>query len=238
MLVILLELLPAGRAFFLVIQQRSELEYLWFGILMLSRAGYDFAVMYQDLFVVNDNLINPIRVALSFGAFSLAELHFYQHLLKAKKTRWFRFAVACVLMNFFVALVWPLERSDHDLIALQSSVTLLLIPYYIWILVLLFARAREKFMDAQWLLLPGVLQKLAQIWNRIGSTTFTLGWQHRLGLLTQLTTEPVRIDLVQLVNAIFWSPCLPSSFAALRARAARRRTTPASLPMRAKSSSI
>jgi hypothetical protein len=205
---------------------------------MLSRAGYDFAVMYQDLFVVNDNLINPIRVALSFGAFSLAELHFYQHLLKAKKTRWFRFAVACVLMNFFVALVWPLERPDHDLIALQSSVILLLIPYYIWILVLLFARAREKFMDAQWLLLPGVLQKLAQIWNRIGSTTFTLGWQHRLGLLTQLTTEPVRIDLVQLVNAIFWWPCLPSSFAALRARAARRRTTPASLPMRARYGSI
>jgi sigma-B regulation protein RsbU (phosphoserine phosphatase) len=220
MLVILLELLAAGGAFFLVIQQRSELEYLWFDILMLSRAGYDFAVMYQDLFVVNDNLINPIRVALSFGAFSLAELYFYQHLLKAKKTRWFRFAVACVLMNFFVALVWPLERSDHDLIALQSSVTLLLIPYYIWILVLLFAGAREKFMDAQWLLLPAVLQKLAQMWNRIGSTTFTIGWQHRFGLLTQLTTEPVRIDLVQLVNAIF----LVAVFAILIRRFTRTRS--------------
>ena len=85
---------------------------------------------------------------------------------------------------------------------------------------LLFTRARENFTDAQLLLVPALLQKLALIWNRVGATTFTLGWQRRFGLLTMISTEPVRIDLLQVANAIF----LLTVFAILAFRFTRTRS--------------
>jgi hypothetical protein len=202
-LVILLELLSAAGAFFLFYQQRSEREYFWFGILMLSRAGYEFAVMYQDLVVVEIQRMNMIRVFLVFFAYQVAELFFYRYLLKARDSRWFRLAVASVSMNLLVALSFASHLSSQGLIYAHFGMTLFSLPYYIWVLALLFRRAHARFMDARLLLLPAVLQKLAQIWNRVAATTFSMGWQHKFGLLTQITTEPVRVDLVQLVNTIF-----------------------------------
>jgi len=200
---ILLELLAAGGAFFLFGQRHSDREYLWFGILMLSRAGYEFAVMYQGLVVVDLNRIDMIRVFLSFFVYQVAELFFYKHLLRARDTRWFRLAVAGVSMNLLIALSFLSNLSSQGIVDSHYGMTIFSIPYYVWILALLFRRARERFMDARLLLVPAVLQKLAQMWNRFGATTYSLGWQHRFGLLTLITTEPVRIDLVQLVNTLF-----------------------------------
>jgi phosphoserine phosphatase RsbU/P len=203
MLGILLELLAAGGAFFLFGQRRSDREYLWFGILMLSRAGYEFAVMYQDLEVVDLNRINMIRVFLSFFLYQGAELFFYKHLLKAPDSRWFRLVVASTSMNLLIAFSFLFSLSSQAIIYSHYGMTIFSIPYYVWILALLFRRARERFMDARLLLVPAVLQKLGQMWNRYGATTYSLGWQHRFGLLTLITTEPVQIDLVQLLNTLF-----------------------------------
>ena len=202
-LVILLELLSAAGAFFLFFHQRSEKEYFWFGVLMLSRAAYEVAVMYQDLVAAEIQRMNMIRVFLVFFAYQVAELFFYRYLLKARDSRWFRLAVASVSMNLLIALCFTLPLSSQGVIYAHHGMTLFSLPYYIWVLALVFRRARERFMDARLLLLPAMLQKLAQIWNRVAATTFSMGLQHKFGLLTQITTEPVRVDLVQLVNTIF-----------------------------------
>jgi hypothetical protein len=220
MLAILLELVAAGGAFFLFHQRSSEREYLWFGILMLSKAVYDFVVIYQNMVITPIDRMNSIRVLLLFCIYQPAELFFYKHLLNAANSKWFRFAVVTALMNVFIAIGFLHNHSSQGLVHAHFGLTLFSIPYYIWILVLVFRRAQEGFSDARLLLVPATLQKLAQIWNRYWSTTYSMGLQHRFGLLTEITTEPVRIDLVQLVNTIF----LLAVFAILIRRFTRTRS--------------
>ena len=220
MLVILLELLAGTGAMFLYYQRRTEREYLWFGVLMLSRACYDFAVLYEALVASSILQMNFIRTLLFFCLYQVAELYFYKHLLKAAESKWFRLAVVSVLMNSVVAFSFLTDLSSQGLVYAHFGLTLFTIPYYVWVLSLVFRRARERYPDAQLLLVPAVLQKLAQIWNRIGGTTLSLGWQHRFGILTEITTEPVRVDLVQLVNTLF----LLAAFAILIRRFTRTRS--------------
>jgi hypothetical protein len=147
-------------------------------------------------------------------------MYFYGYLLNAVRTAWFRVVFACLLLTLLVAasFLWPHGQMFFP--GTQVVLTLLSTPQYIWVLTLLFTRARENFTDAQLLLVPALLQKLALIWNRVGATTFTLGWQRRFGLLTMISTEPVRIDLLQVANAIF----LLTVFAILAFRFTRTRS--------------
>lgn len=220
MLAILLELLASAGALTLYFQRRSEREYLWFGVLMLARAGYDFATLLHEFVPAREAVYAPIRVTLMFAVIPLAEMYFYGHLLNAVRTAWFRVVFACLLLTLLVAasFLWPHGQMFFP--GTQVVLTLLSTPQYIWVLTLLFTRARENFTDAQLLLVPALLQKLALIWNRVGATTFTLGWQRRFGLLTMISTEPVRIDLLQVANAIF----LLTVFAILAFRFTRTRS--------------
>jgi len=203
MLVALLEILAGVGAFLLFFQRRADREYLWFGILMFSGAAYGICVVIQDFIPIQEIISDPYRVALTFAIYPFAELYFYAWLLKARRNAWFRFVRACVLLNLVCAVACYFASSESAFPVIQVSMTLLSLPQYIWVLWLLISRAREDFMDAKWLLAPAVFQKLALIWNRFGATTFTIGWQHQTGLLTQIITHPVRVDLQQLANLIF-----------------------------------
>jgi hypothetical protein len=204
MLVALLEILAAAGALLLYLKRRSEREYFWFGILMLSGAAYAIFVVCQEFIPISGNTADFIRVSLLFAVFPLAELYFYLHLLKAQRTRWFKLALVCAVLNVAVGLAF-LRRDYGPYVHfdLQVLITLLAIPQYVWVLALLFKRARANFMDAQWLLVPAVFQKLALIWNRYGSMSHNYGSEHRYGYLTQIITEPVRVDLMQMANAFF-----------------------------------
>jgi hypothetical protein len=222
MLVALLEILAGIGAIVLYFLRRSDREYLWFCILMLCGAGYGSFVIIQEFVPIQMINSDPYRVALNFVGYPFAELYFYTWLLKAPRSPWFRFVRTCVLLNLACALAFCWQNgAEWSIPAIQSLVTLFSIPQYIWVLILLFSRARENFMDAKWLLLPAVFQKTALIWNRIGATTFNLGWQHKTGLLTQIITHPVRVDLMQLANLIF----LLSVFAILAFRFSRTRSS-------------
>jgi hypothetical protein len=220
MLVPLLELLAVFGAFFLFLQRRSEREYLWFGILMLARASYDVAILVQDFTVVQQIVIDSTRVSLAFVVAPVAELFFYRQLLKPAREGWFRLALASVLLIVPIAISFahPLPGLHGTL--LHVGIGAFSLPYYLWVLILLFKRARQNVMDARLLLAPALLQKLAQIWNRYGAITYSLGWQHKFGWLTQIITEPVRIDLNQLTNTIF----LLAVFAILMRRFTRTRS--------------
>jgi Stage II sporulation protein E (SpoIIE) len=203
MVVALLEILAGIGALALYSQRRSDREYLWFAAMMLSGAVYGIWVIYQSFVPLEETRSDPYRVLLTFVLFPLAELLFYAELLNAPRSRWFRFVFLCDLMTLGASLLclWPIGEYDFPIV--QVMITTFAIPQYIWILNLVIRKAREHYVDARLLLIPAVLQTLVQVWNRENATSFTLGWQHRTGLLTQIMTEPVRLDAMQLANAVF-----------------------------------
>lgn len=203
MVVALLEILAGIGALVLYSQRRRDREFLWFAVMMLSGAVYGIWVIYQSFVPLEETRSDPYRVLLTFVIFPLAELLFYAELLNAPRSRWFRLVFLSDLLILGAALlcVWPVGENAFPIV--QITITVLSIPQYIWVLSLVIRRAHERFVDARLLLIPALLQTLALIWNRANATSFTLGWQHRTGLLTQITTEPVRLDAMQLANTIF-----------------------------------
>jgi phosphoserine phosphatase RsbU/P len=202
-LVIGLELFACFGAFVLFLQRRAEPEYLWFAVMMLSRAAYGAVVTIQDLTVMSFQMGNVLRVFLAFCLYPMAEIFFYAYLLKAARGRLFRLALGGVALTLLAVVAVAFPISANTLAFLHLSQTLVQIPYFVWPVALLLRRARAGNMDARLLLLPALLQKLAQLWNRYGAITYSFGWQHRFEINTQLITEPVRLDLLEMMNTIF-----------------------------------
>jgi hypothetical protein len=80
---------------------------------------------------------------------------------------------------------------------------LFMLPVYIWILSLLFTRAWQNFLDARLLVAPVVLQKACLLFQQLAIITSTVGWQHTFEFRIRLTDSPFRIELIQVVDALF-----------------------------------
>jgi hypothetical protein len=80
---------------------------------------------------------------------------------------------------------------------------LLGLPFYLWILAMLFTRARTNFQDARLLVAPVVVQKGTLLFQQACVLTFALGWQNRLSYWISFSSYPFEIQLVQVVDALF-----------------------------------
>ncbi|HET6170125.1 MAG TPA: SpoIIE family protein phosphatase [Terracidiphilus sp.] len=209
MILALLQTLAAIGALMLFALRRSEREYLWFGVLMLVSAAAGWFVLAFVFGVWNQLLTGPLTDALTLVGVSLAEAAFYRYLLKGRATWIFKAAVACILLTFLFlivesyALIDPSFQTGLSSTTVNLLETLLQMPLDIWILWLLFARARQNWLDARLLFAPVLLQTAAQVFQRGAIMTFNLGWQQKFGYDIALADHPFTIELLQVVDALF-----------------------------------
>jgi hypothetical protein len=206
MILALLQTLAGIGALALFLLRRSEREYLWFGIVMLAAAASGWLALSFVFNVWNELLTGPLGDSLTLVAVSLAEIAFYRHLLKGKPTLLFKAGAACILLTL-AGLIYNIADPSFQASLNPSTVnlleTLLQFPAGIWILVLLFVRARQNWLDARLLLAPVLLQKLAQGFQGLAIVTYNLGWQDKLGYDIALVQQPFQIELLQAVDALF-----------------------------------
>jgi sigma-B regulation protein RsbU (phosphoserine phosphatase) len=209
MILALLETLAGVGALVLFLLRRSEREYLWFAVSMLVGAVAGWLTLSFVFDVWNQLLTGPVSDALLLVAMSLAEIAFYRHLLKGRHTLLFKAAIGCILLIFLYLLVQLYTLVDPSLQTGLSSATvnlfetLLQLPACIWVLWLLFVRARENWLDARLLLAPVLLQKAAQMFQSGAIMTFNLGWQEKFGYDIVIVNRPFQIELLQAVDALF-----------------------------------
>ena len=226
MILALLETLAGIGALVLFLLRRSEREYLWFGVMMLVGAAAGWMALSFVFDVWNVQISGALEDLLPLVGVSLAEMAFYRNLLKGRRTLLYRAAVACILLILLgltvqsFAVIDPSFATGLSPSTVNLLETLLQLPLDVWVLLLLFARARENSLDARLLLAPVMLQKLAQMFQGAAIVTYNQGWQSTLGYNIALVTRPFPIELLQAVDALF----LLAIFAILILRFTRTRS--------------
>ena len=200
----LLQSLGAIAVFLLFLLRRSEREYLWFSLFLAFSAAQGWAILSEGLQVSPMLLINTLMYTFGFPCAGLAQLAFYRQLLQARRSPLYFASLACLFgalaYGLLVMLFAALAASPFRFFLVFS---LSLLPGYIWILSLLFSRARQNFVDARLLLAPVLLQFSAVLIQWSAIITFVLGWQRRLQFHITLSDRPFPIELVQVGNLLF-----------------------------------
>jgi phosphoserine phosphatase RsbU/P len=202
----LLQSLGAIAVFLLFLLRRSEREYLWFSLFLAFSAAQGWALLSEGLEVSPILLINGLMYTLGFPCAGLAQLAFYRQLLKARRSPLYLASLVCL----FAALAFGLYSLSISFTAADVSpfrfflvFSLSSLPGYVWILSLLFSRARQNFVDARLLLAPVLLQLSAVLFQWTAIITFVLGWQSRFVFNILLFDHPFPIQLVQVGNLLF-----------------------------------
>jgi sigma-B regulation protein RsbU (phosphoserine phosphatase) len=202
----LLQALAAIAVFLLFLLRRSEREYLWFSLFLAFSAAQGWAILSEGLQVSPILLINGLMYTLGFPCAGLAQLAFYRQLLKARRSPLYLASLVCL----FAALAFGLYSLSISFTAADVSpfrfflvFSLSLLPGYVWILSLLFSRARHNFVDARLLLAPVLLQFSAVLFQWSAIISFVLGWQSRFLFNILLFDHPFPIQLVQVGNLLF-----------------------------------
>ena len=142
--------------------RRSEREYLWFALYELLQAGYvlGFSISVSNSFLGWRHRQEIVWGLLSF-AYSMAFLFFLGHLLKLRRSRLIRFALASTVATQAVfqigELVWILTPGTMPwkAVALWNGAQVFtILPYWICILILLWRAGRRGVPDARLLLFP------------------------------------------------------------------------------------
>jgi len=171
----------AGLAFFYF--RPREREYLWFGLMMLCQAAWNFSDIWFQ------NHVHTLAIATSVGEvrgglFALFTLAFFATLTRARRNWFYRLAVTgvCCVIALGVVNAFVIVNVTADIAIVLCS----LLPFAFWIISVLVGAARRGVADARLLLIPILLQYGAFFVGLSIATTYQLGWQHK----TQ-TNDPV-----------------------------------------------
>jgi sigma-B regulation protein RsbU (phosphoserine phosphatase) len=197
----LLQTLAALGSLALFLLRPPEREYLWFCLVLLSSAAVSWLALSFYFSAWPLVLHNQIEAMLLGPSLNLAEIAFYFFLLKGRRTPLFWIAIVSSLVSIPYSILFGTIVGDS--VSAYLGQDLLMLPVSIWILALLFSRTRQNFLDARLLFAPVLLQKACMLFQQGAILTSTLGWQHVVEFRIRLTDEPFRIELMQMVDALF-----------------------------------
>jgi hypothetical protein len=209
MILAILQTLAGIGSLMLFQQLRSEREYLWFGILMLVGAVIGWLTLSFVFNTWNVMVTSPLQDAFSVVFIGVAEVGFYIYLLRGKQTLLLKIAAACLLTVFLygvaqsIAIFVPHFQPWFGTNTVGLLEAVLQLPLQIWILSLLFTRARENSLDARMLVAPVTFQVAAQLIQNGAIVTNNLGLQNTLGYNIVLLHRPFQIELLQVVDTLF-----------------------------------
>jgi len=197
----LLQTLAAMGSLALFLLRRSEREYLWFALVQISSAAVSWLALsfYFSAWPLIPH--NQIEASLLGPCLNFAEIAFYFYLLKGERSVLFWIAITTTSLSILYSL--GSGTTVLNPVTAYLGQDLLMLPVSVWILVLLFTRARQNFLDARLLVAPVVLQKACLLFQQLAILTATLGWQHTFEFRIRVTDSPFRIELVQVVDALF-----------------------------------
>jgi hypothetical protein len=166
--------------------------------------------------------MSTVQVVPGLLCVGLAQLAFYRQLLKARRSPFYWASFTCLLAGIAYVLLVNSSLLSAPVNSYQFSlvVFLAILPNSLWILSLLFLRARQNMEDARLLLLPVLLQTSASLFQNAAIITFSAGWQHRLSYDIPLISHPFTISIEQAGNLLF----LLAVFAILILRFTRTRS--------------
>ncbi len=173
----ILELLAGLTALAFFLARRNEQEYVWFGVMILLGAAENFfltSIRFHQIGIVNRDLIG---IALDTGQ-QLARIFFYLRLLGSKRNWLFWVAIVSASLYFVLAVAEGLYLLTPPQLNVISA--LLFVPIAAWTLNLVIRRAGRRFPDARLLLVPILLDTLANL----------LGWVWVFGYQTGLYSVP------------------------------------------------
>jgi phosphoserine phosphatase RsbU/P len=189
--------------FGLYLFRRSEREYLWFAILLLTTA-LETALTVSDFFL---NFPLGLRdfLAETLGALGLsASLFFFSRVLEARPTMLWRAVLLVALLDPLNVALYILRFTSA---ATSTSLRVLFdLPIETYIIVLLFRRALAGSRNARLLFVPTILLYGTGILAGLLLLSFQLGWQRNtVSSISQwnIVQTPFPVQLGAFVQLIF-----------------------------------
>jgi hypothetical protein len=189
--------------FGLYLYRRSEREYLWFAILLLTTAL--LAALTVSDFLLDFPLGLRDFLAETLGALGLgASLFFFSRVLEARRSLVWRAVLLVALLDPLNVLLYILRYTSA---ATSTSLRVLFdLPIEIYIVVLLFRRALAGSHNARLLFVPTILLYGTGILGGLLLFSFQLGWQRNI--VTSISSwnivqTPFPVQLGAFVHLIF-----------------------------------
>jgi phosphoserine phosphatase RsbU/P len=203
----------------LFVLRRKEREYLWFSLMMLSSATYQWLGLSWLLLVWNVEVYD-LATQTALAGIALASIAFYQALLRPRPMLLMKLAIASVALNLLDTLVACLSGSIQGVWFEVLVSTLSDLVVNVWIITMVLTGARRKSPDARLLMAPVVLITSLTLFGDAAALTSALGWQQRFGRVFWSTSKPLSITDHQVAEALF----LLALFAILILRFTRTRS--------------
>jgi len=215
----LLETLTGLGALALFVLRRKEPEYLWFSLMMLSSATYQWLRVY-GLYHVWNVEVRDLVAQTDLAGIALASIAFYRALLRPKPALLLKLAIGSAALNLLDTLVASVSGSIQGVWFEQLVGTLCNLVVNVWIITVVLTGAKRKAPDARLLVAPVVLSTSLTLFGDAATFMNDLGWQHTFADRLWVTTKPFPIDDRQVAEALF----LLALFAILILRFARTRS--------------
>lgn len=202
LLMCILEGLAALAPLTLFLLRSKDKEYLWLFVMLLVSAGphlLQFAISSTIVNVEQRDLINAILTAIG----SVANVLFLLEVLRPKKTWFFKFAVAAIVLSFadgaFESFSGSYFGVGFDTALFVACGTI----WSMWMVSVLVNRGKRASIDARLILGPVALMMGNNLVSGLGWATYAFGWQHAFNGQVTLIKQPLPIDLNTVVEAIY-----------------------------------
>ncbi len=195
----LLDLLACVISLALYFSRRSEQQYLWFSLLVLGAAGSHLMSTWEYLRVCPIFATEAVKDSF-LTLFLVASLLFFQTLLNGNRTLFFKFALLYCPLWFVDGLI----AGPAGLSTTQQNFGGLLftLPIYLWIILLVGKRYRQRHRDARLLLFPVLLLFGALFYHQFVWTLETAGLGFARYLYIRIR-HPFYLTLEDVAEAFF-----------------------------------
>jgi sigma-B regulation protein RsbU (phosphoserine phosphatase) len=198
----LLQTLACAGALILFLLRRSEDEYVWFSLMMLSSAIGNWVNVSFAADRWNIDLAIVI-VSLTQAVNGLVTILFYRKLFHPRSVLWMWIVAASFVLAALVGLVALAAPSAMSEWFRTLLISLLGLPINLWTIAILVSSVRKNSVDARLLVVPVILDTSVQLLSNTALITSLLGWQHKFNDYILLTREPFEIELHQVTAALF-----------------------------------
>jgi sigma-B regulation protein RsbU (phosphoserine phosphatase) len=198
----LLQTLACAGALILFLLRRSEDEYVWFSMMMLTSAIGNWVNVSFAADRWNIDLAIVI-VSLSQAVNGLVTILFYRKLFHPRSALLMKIVAASFVLAALVGLVSLAAPAAMSEWVRTLLISLLGLPINLWTIAILISSVRKNSVDARLLVVPVILDTSVQLLANTALITSLLGWQHKFNNYILVTSQPFEIELHQLTAALF-----------------------------------
>jgi sigma-B regulation protein RsbU (phosphoserine phosphatase) len=195
-----LDLLAGVISIALFFLRTSEREYLYFALAAFAETLANYASYLRYGHIRSDTLSDTVMFLLTFVS-TLSLVFFFRRLLSGRFTWFAKVAIACLSLDGFalvLAYLGYIRFGTENLVAAAS-----IIPFEIWVLILMTNRARKRVTDACLLLIPVSLVFSVRCLDDLSDAFRMLGHPFGIKITKALFLWPFPVHASELAKALF-----------------------------------